>query len=95
MGRHIINALLGLIGGFFGVLLCGVYYEYVWGGGYVGTWILRKSFYWLSDFFIIVPALGGIIGGAATDNWWGPVGGGFFVSVLGFYLFVFLLGVGF
>jgi len=95
MGRFIISAFLGLIGGYIGILLASGFYEVVWGGSILGIWIFRKSFFWFSDYFIIVPIFGGILGGTATENWWGPVLGGFFLSIFGFYFFVFLLGVTF
>ena len=95
MGRHIGNAFLGAIGGYLGILAAGGFYEITWGTGVLGVWLFRKSFFWLSDYFIIIPLLGGIMGGAATDKAWGAFGGGFFLTVLGFYLYVFMLGGGF
>jgi hypothetical protein len=95
MARFIISGFLGLIGGYFGLLVASGFYEIVWGVGVLGIWIFRKSFYWFSDYFIIVPIFGGILGGTASENWWGPFIGGFFLTIFGFYLFVFLLNVPF
>jgi hypothetical protein len=92
MGRHIANAFLGVIGGYLGVLIAGGFYEITWGGGFLGVWIFRKTFLWLSDYFIIVPIAGGLLGGAASDKSWGALGGGFFLAVVGFYLYIFMLG---
>ena len=93
MGRHVGNAFLGLIGGYFGVLLAGGFYEMVWGNGLIGVWMFRKTFLWLSDYFILVPIVGGIFGGATSDNFWGAVVGGFFLALVGFFVAVLLLGV--
>ncbi|MGD8457177.1 MAG: hypothetical protein PVF83_12395 [Anaerolineales bacterium] len=92
MGRHISNALLGLIGGFVGVIVAGGFYQTTWLGRPLDIQIIRKSFLWLSDYFIVVPLLGGLFGGASSDKWWGAFGGGFFLTLAGFYLYVFMLG---
>ena len=92
MGRHISNVLLGLIGGYLGVLVDGGLYQTIWLGGTLDVYILPKSFFWLSDYFIIIPLLGGLLGGASSEKWWGAFGGGFFLSLVGFYFYIFMLG---
>lgn len=95
MGKHLGNAVLGIIGGYFGVLIAIGFYEIAWGGGFLGDWIFRKSFLWMSDYFIVVPIIGGIFGGSISDSWWGSAGAGFFFALAGYFIFVFMLGGGF
>jgi hypothetical protein len=95
MGMLIGNAVIGIFGGYFGLGFSWGFYQYTWGGRGLGSWVFTEPLSLLSDTIIIAPILGGILGGAVTDKWWGAFGGGFFLSILGFYFFTFGLNAGF
>ena len=91
MGDFVGSALVGVIGGYFGTILSWGFFESTWGVQTFGSWVLTEALDRLSSPLIIASLVGGILGGAATNKWWGAFGGGLFLTIVGFYYLTFFL----
>jgi hypothetical protein len=91
LGDLVGSAFLGVIGGYLGTVLSLGFFESAWGVKNFGVWVLAEALDRLSSPLIVAAVFGGILVGAATQKWWGALGGGFFLTIVGFYYMTFFL----